>query len=119
MARITRVALAATALVALAPVQAAGLGFMAKGPMARFNDADMKLLNDAIAQARSAKDAGTAVEWANDKTGSSGSVTPVRAFEEGGLACRDLRVVNRHKQLESAGVYAMCQRKDGTWQWKQ
>jgi surface antigen len=106
-------------LAVAATAQASGLGFMSKGPMARFNDADMKLLNGAIEQARSAKDLGTAVEWANDKSGSSGSVTPVRAFEEGGLACRDLRVVNRHKQLESAGVYAMCQRKDGTWQWKQ
>ncbi len=103
-------------LVVAAAAQASGLGFMARGPMARFNDADMKLLNDAIEQAQ---DLGTAVEWANDKTGSSGSVTPVRTFEERGMACRDLRVVNRHRQLESSGVFAMCQRKDGTWQWQQ
>mgnify|MGYP001585241572 CR=1 FL=1 len=106
-------------LAVAATAQASGLGFMARGPMARFNNADMKLLNDAIEQARSAKDIGTAVEWANDKTGSSGSVTPVREFEERGLTCRDLRVVNRHRQLESSGVFAMCQRKDGTWQWQQ
>lgn len=106
-------------LAVTATAQASGLGFMARGPMARFNNADMKLLNDAIEQARSAKEMGTAVEWANDQTGSSGSVTPVRQFEQGGLPCRDLRVVNRHRQLESSGVSAMCQRKDGTWQWQQ
>jgi surface antigen len=99
--------------------QASGLGFMARGPMARFNSADMKLLNGAVEQARSAPELGTPVEWANDQSGSSGSVTPVRTFEERGMTCRDLRVVNRHRQLESSGVFAMCQRKDGTWQWLQ
>ncbi|MCU0938314.1 MAG: RT0821/Lpp0805 family surface protein [Burkholderiaceae bacterium] len=106
-------------LAVAATAQASGLGFMARGPMARFNSADMKLLNDAIEQARSAPEMGTPVDWANDKTGSSGSVTPVRVFEERGQTCRDLRVVNRHRQLESTGVFAMCQRKDGTWQWLQ
>jgi surface antigen len=100
-------------------VAAAGLGFMSKGPMAKFNDADMKLLNGALEQARSAKEPGTPVEWANEKTGSSGAVTPVRLFEEDGRPCRELKVLNRHKQLESSGIYTMCQQKDGRWQWKQ
>ncbi len=37
-----------------------------------------------------------------------------RAFEHMGRHCRDLRVVNRHRRLESSGVYTMC-REDGQW----
>lgn len=111
---------ASIALVLFAGASAAaGLGFMSKGPMAKFNEADMKLLNAALDQARNAKEPGTPVAWANEKTGSSGEVTPVRLFDEGGRPCRDLKVVNRHKQLEASGVYTMCQQKDGRWVSKQ
>jgi surface antigen len=109
---------AAVLLLATGTAASAGLGFMSKGPMAKFNEADMKLLEGALAQAREAKETGTPVEWANEKSGASGSVTPLRIFEEGGQPCRDLKVFNRHKQLEASGVYTMCRQKDGRWAFK-
>lgn len=102
-------------LVALAaPAAASNLGFLARGPMSRFNDADMKLLNEALGQALKATDVGTANEWRNDKSGASGSVTPQRVFNEQGAPCRELKIVNRHRQLEASGVYTLC-RRDGRW----
>lgn len=100
--------------VMAAPVAASGLGFLSRGPMSRFNDADMKLLNEALGQALKAPQAGITIDWANDKSGASGSVTPQRLFEDKGVPCRELKVVNRHRQLEASGVYTLC-RRDGRW----
>jgi len=93
---------------------AAGFGFLAETPMGRFNADDLKLMNGAIDQALAAAEPGTPVRWANEQTASSGEVTLQRAFENSGRPCRDLRVVNRHRRLEAAGVYTMC-REDGQW----
>lgn len=112
--RIAELAVSALAVVLAAPAAASNLGFLARGPMSRFNDADMKLLNEAVSQALKAKDVGVANEWRNDKSGASGSITPQRAFDERGAPCRELKVVNRHRQLESSGVYTLC-RRDGRW----
>lgn len=109
---------AATLLLAAGTASAAGLGFMSKGPMAKFNEADIKLLEGALAKAREAKETGTPVEWANEKTGASGSVTPLKIFDEAGRPCRDLKVVNRHKQLEASGMYTMCRQQNGRWTFK-
>jgi surface antigen len=106
--------LLAAALLTATAAQGAGLSFMARGPMASFNDADMKLFTGAVGQALTAKDAGSEVRWANDKTGASGEITPQRLYERGGLPCRDLKVVTRHRATESSGVYPMC-RRDGRW----
>jgi len=93
---------------------AAGFGFLAETPMGRFNEDDLKLMNGAIDKALAASEMGTRIRWGNERTGSSGEVTPQRAFESKGRPCRDLRVLNRHKSLEASGVYTLC-REDGGW----
>lgn len=105
----------ALSLTAVAPLAgAAGLGFIGQGPMARFNQADMKLFNGALDQALKAPQPGTPVAWANERTSASGTVTPERLFEDKGQPCRELRIVNRHRQLEASGVFTMC-RGEGGW----
>ena len=101
-----RLAIAAVLLAAGGAAGAAGFGFLADSPMGKFNEDDLKLMNTV--------EIGTPVRWANDKTSSSGEVAAQRAFELGGRACRDLKVVNRHRQLEASGIYTMC-REDGQW----
>jgi len=105
---------AAALLTGSGMAAAAGFGFLAESPMGRFNEDDLKLMNGAIERALAAAELGTPVGWANERTASSGEVTPQKAFENRGRPCRDLRVVNRHRRLESAGVYTMC-REDGQW----
>lgn len=109
-----RLAIAAVLLAAGGAAGAAGFGFLADSPMGKFNEDDLKLMNGAIERALTAVEIGTTVRWANDKTSSSGEVAAQRAFELGGRACRDLKVVNRHRRLEASGIYTMC-REDGQW----
>lgn len=107
--------MAVVALIAAGPALAqVGLGFLSETPMSRFSADDLKLMNEAIDKALAATEMGTPVRWANEKTPSSGEVTPQRTFESRGRACRDLRVVNRHRTLEASGIYTMC-RDDGNW----
>jgi surface antigen len=97
-----------------ASAQTSGLGFLSKGPMARYNDQDMRLLEGALGQALKAEQPGSAVEWRNDRSGASGAVTPERIFDQGGQPCRDLRIITRHRTQESSGLYTLC-RRDGRW----
>jgi surface antigen len=107
----------ATVIVLLAgagAAAAAGFGFLADSPIGKFNEDDLKLMNGAIDKALTASTPGVRTRWANEKSGSSGEVTPQRAFERNGRACRDVKIVNRHKTLEASGIYTMC-RDDGQW----
>jgi surface antigen len=93
---------------------AAGFGFLSDTPLARFDAEDLRLMNGAIEQALSSPATGSPVRWANERTASSGEVTAQRDFDRQGRPCRDLRVVNRHRRLESAGVFTLC-RDNGQW----
>jgi len=104
--------LLAALLVAGTASAQVGFGFLAETPLARFNADDLKMMNAAIEKALGAPEPGTPVHWANDQTASSGEVIPQRAFEHQGRPCRDLRVVNRHRRLESSGIYTMCRDND-------
>jgi len=106
--------IAASLLVGSGVVAAAGFGFLADSPVGKFNQDDLKLMNGAIDKALTANEIGVQTRWANDRTASSGEVTPQRAFESKGRPCREVKIVNRHKMLESAGLYTMC-REDGRW----
>ena len=101
-------------LAAGGAAQAAGFGFLSETPLGRFNENDIRLMNGAIEKALAAGEVGAPVSWTGDGTRSSGEVTVQRAFESRGQACRDLRVVNRHRQLESAGIYTLC-REGADW----
>lgn len=109
-----RVTVFLVAAMAAGAASAAGFGFLAETPMARFNGDDMRMMNEAVERALAASELGARIAWANDATRSSGEVTPLRAFERQGRPCRELRVVNRHRSLENSGVYTMC-RDDGGW----
>jgi surface antigen len=107
-------AMLVASLLVATNASAANLGFLARGPMARFNDADMQKLRAAVGEALEAKETGTEVGWSNEKTGASGEITPLRIFDSKKRPCRELKVVNRHKQLQASGVYTLC-RQDGRW----
>ena len=104
-------------LVASTVATASGLGFLSRGPAAKFNDADHDLFRGALGKALATDTIGTPVKWNNPNTSASGEITPQKAFEDGGAPCRTLRVVSRYGTLESNGVYTLCQRQ-GRWQLK-
>jgi len=96
---------------------------LAAGPMslfrdtavARFNDQDTRLLRAALDKALASSDEGMPVEWNNDRSGSSGVITPERSLEHGGASCRDLRILNRHRTLQGEAVYRFCRNPAGEW----
>lgn len=76
-----RVTVFLVAAMAAGAASAAGFGFLAETPMARFNGDDMRMMNEAVERALAASELGARIAWANDATRSSGEVTPLRAFE--------------------------------------
>lgn len=46
---------------------------------------------------------GTVVEWSNPATRSSGSLNPLNTSEKGGLKCRNVEFVNKHKTIYGGG----------------
>ena len=111
---IRHVALVACLALAAPLAHAAGLGFMGRGPMAKFSQEDHDQFRGALGRALSTDKLNEAVSWSNPKSPAKGSITPQKSFERDGLPCRTLRVVNEYSDLRSDGVYSMCKR-DGRW----
>jgi surface antigen len=109
-----RVAL--VACLALVPhlTHASGLGFMGRGPMAKFSQDDHDLFRGALGKALATDKLNEAVNWSNPKSPAKGTITPQQNFERDGLPCRTVRVVNQYSDLRSDGVYSLCKR-DGRW----
>ena len=98
-------------------VQGLDLSFLGQAPLRYFNDADLKLMSDAADQALETTKDGEPVDWSNEQTGSSGTITPVRSFSWRGDDCRRLNVVNRSAEAaggRSEAEYDFCN-VEGTW----
>ena len=109
-----------SAAVLAAPLPAAAQGadllFLKTSPAAKFNPADFKLLRATIDKALAGPAEGPALEWANDKTSASGTVTPAGVDEAAApRKCRKLRIANAYKFTKDEGVYTFCQGTTGKW----
>ena len=93
---------------------AQGLGFMGRGPMAKFSKEDHDLFRGALGRALETDKLDQTISWNNPKTPAKGSITPQKVYERDGAPCRTLRVVNEYQTLKSDGVYSLCKR-DGRW----
>jgi len=114
---VTAVLVAVVAATASVAVQALDLSFMDQAPIRFFNDADMKLMSDAADKALAEAKDGEEVQWSNDQTGSSGTITPVRSFTRQAKDCRRLKVVNLARQATRGSATSnldFCN-VDGTW----
>jgi surface antigen len=95
---------------------ASNLRFLDDTPVSRFNQQDMRLLQDSLDKAMNEAADGTTVEWANDKTGAGGTITPNGRFERTGTECRKARLTTRFKTLKGGGEYNFCKGSQGQWQ---
>ena len=86
-----------------------------KTPMARFSKDDTALMMARVNQALKAEKDGETLEWKNDATPASGSVTPLARFTSDGLSCRRLRIVNVYDNNKAQGVYRFCEKPAGKW----
>ena len=109
--------LLAAALAAVLPsAQATDLLFLKNSPASKFNAADFKLMRASLEKALAGPAEGPPLEWKNEQTGASGSVTPAGADESAApKKCRKLRVANAYKLMKDEGVYTFCMGNTGKW----
>ncbi len=106
---------AAALLLAAGTVSASNLNFLGRGPLSRYNDADMELLRGALGKALTSDKMDVPFEFSNPRTRASGVLTPVRALEQDGAPCREVRAQLRHPQVApSDGIFLLCKR-EGRW----
>ena len=72
-----------------------------KSPVSYFNDEDMRLLKETVAQVLDDKDAYAKKSWSNPATGNSGEVEARGAFKTAaGVTCKRVRVTNHAKAVD-------------------
>lgn len=82
----------------------------------RFTKEDLALMKGTVRKALTSGEDGQPLTWTNEKSGSSGSVTPVDRVELKGQPCRRLDIVNEHRGITPAkGIYKFCRTSAQTW----
>ena len=102
-------------LLAGAAQAVSGYDTFNKMPASSFSKEDTALMMARVDQALKAEKDGETLEWKNDATPASGSVTPLARFTSDGLACRRLRIVNVYGSNKAQGVYKFCEKPPGKW----
>ncbi|MCE9657659.1 MAG: hypothetical protein K8R60_03800 [Burkholderiales bacterium] len=109
--------LAATLLgmASLSAHAASGFTTFNDAPIAKFSKEDTALMTARVNEALKAEKDGETLEWKNEASKASGSVTPLARFSADGLACRRLRIVNVYGEQKAQGVYRFCEKPAGKW----
>jgi surface antigen len=84
-------------------------------PVTKFSDDDRAIMMTNVNQALRADKDGETLDWKNDKTPASGSVTALNRLEWNGMQCRRLRIHNAYGDLKAQGVYKFCEKPAGKW----
>lgn len=85
-------------------------------PASRLTEQDWSLMHAAHARALDETPDGVETSWQNPDTGNSGSITPLSTQEQGGMVCRDARIINRSQGTSSGdSTYRFCRQADGEW----
>ena len=109
-------ALGLCALVAAAPIYAQGYSFLKYAPERYFQDGDWRLMQEAVQEALDTRADGESVQWANQATGCSGTVTALKAVpSESGKDCRSARIANRAPKATSESEHRFCRDEGGDW----
>jgi hypothetical protein len=94
---------------------AADLTFLAKSPVSYFKQDDVDLM---MKNARAALDADSTARqgWSNPKSGASGFAQVRGQFTAAdGTPCKQLRVENKIRNVESDATYTVCKYPDRGW----
>ena len=106
----------ALGLTAALPAHAINMRFLAETPYAQFSPADKKTMKANVERALDETADGATLDWRNEASGASGSITPQRSFERDGRKCRELRIQNTFRTRRGDGLHTFCQDPAGTWQ---
>lgn len=109
--------LAAAAGFASAAHATSDLLFLKNSPASKFSAADFKMLRGSIDKALAGAPDGGAIDWKNESSGASGTVTPA-GVDSRSAKCRNLRIANAYKLMKDEGVYTFCPSGNGQWKLK-
>jgi hypothetical protein len=99
-----------------APAQALGPQDGLKDtPGALFNSDDIALMKARVNEGLKSEQEGQVLAWKNDKTGASGTVTPMNRLTWNGLSCRRLRIANAIADRKAQAIYKFCEKPPGKW----
>jgi hypothetical protein len=103
-------------LVTLAtPAFAQNWRFLKYSPISYFDDEDWRLLRETGADALSNQADGATLSWQNPATGNSGELTPLNTFQQDGLNCRQLKIVNNGGGQTGTSTFKFCRTAAGEW----
>lgn len=105
---------AATSLSAAPPAAAQVMG-LRNLPIERMSKEDIALMTNNYTGALDHNPDGHTSTWANPKTGSSGTATPLSTGTDKGLKCRRLEITNAAGGTSNRSEFRFCKTKDG---WK-
>ena len=98
------------------PVQAQGTRAVRDAmPGLKFDKQDQALMMASVKQALGSDKEGEPLHWKSERTPAMGSVTPLARYEEGGMACRRLKIHNAFGEVKAEGVYRFCEKTAGNW----
>jgi len=104
------------ALLLTTPVLAVNTQFLLRDPIRYFTDEDWQIESDAAVKAAENNADGTSLAWENPTTGQSGTITPLRAYENNeGEQCRTIHFTNSYKEFTSAMTIEGCKNSSGEW----
>lgn len=104
-----------TALLPLALHAAGEVPVFRDTVIAKFNAEDTRLMLDRIDTALKTGQQGVPLAWRNDKSGASGTATPLDRLRWNDLDCRRVRITNRHGSMTGESVYRFCEKPKGEW----
>ncbi len=83
--------------------------------IAKFNAEDTRLMLNRVDTALKTGQEGVPLAWRNDKSGASGTATPLNRLRSNDLDCRRVKITNRHGSMTGESTYRFCEKPKGEW----
>jgi surface antigen len=100
----------------LSPWLLVGYGTINSMPIGYFDERDLSLMKEAVVDVLEDASAEATRSWRNSKSGHSGKVVSLRAFQSvDGRPCKKLQVDNAAEGYKSSMRYDVCLYQDGNW----
>jgi hypothetical protein len=106
----------AVLLVAARGASAASLGFLSRSAEGKFNDEDVRILQETALSLLNDGVIGQSQEWSNPNSTAHGTLKIVKVFQSTeGFSCKSLRVENSASGLHNRATYPVCEVRPGNW----
>src|SRR3712207_8760066 len=99
-----------------APSDSAGLLFLKEAPIRFFSEEDRRLFKEAVLRTLEKVPNGKTSSWVNPATKSAGVMKPIRTYQDNGMRCRTLEILNRAGgRTGQENAFDFCRRGEGQW----